>query len=150
MRTAHRCGVAVSPKSWQRFAIPRLGCCGGQAIRILRRHAAGWQPNQLRRWLSSGLNSKTEWPCIVPDLVDTGSRALTTVRAAPEEDVTTRAHPRSRGAEGQRSVTSTPNMGCAYYYRQRSPELKIQGADTGARPPLAGSPVGGGARGAGL
>src|SRR5713101_4541927 len=65
MRTAHRCGVAVSPKSWQRFAIPRLGCCGGQAIRILRRHAAGWQPNQLRRWLSSGLNSKTEWPWLV-------------------------------------------------------------------------------------
>jgi len=31
-------------------------------IPTLRRLAAGWLPSQRKHWLSSGLNSKTEWP----------------------------------------------------------------------------------------
>ena len=31
MKTAHRCAVATFPKSWQRYATPRLVCSGAQA-----------------------------------------------------------------------------------------------------------------------
>src|SRR6266702_612568 len=65
MKTAHRCAVAISPTLWRRYAIPPLGCCGGPAIPTLRRLAAGWLPSQRKHWLSSVLNSKTEWPWVV-------------------------------------------------------------------------------------
>src|SRR5215831_14893986 len=39
--------------------------------------------------------------------------ALSTVRAAPEDGVTTHAHPRSHGSEEQRSVTPVLYTGCS-------------------------------------
>src|SRR4029453_18345317 len=63
MKTTHRCAVVIFPKSWQRYATPRLVCSGTLAIRTLRRRAVGWLPSRYKRWLSSGLNWKTKWPC---------------------------------------------------------------------------------------
>src|SRR5215468_11206094 len=62
MKTAHRYAVATFPKSWPRYATPRLACSGTQAMRTLQRRAVGWLPSRYKRWLLSGLNWKTKWP----------------------------------------------------------------------------------------
>src|SRR2546428_13527877 len=63
MKPARRCVGEIPPKGGGLSQIPPLGCCGGRAIPTLRRLAAGWLPSQCLHWLSSVLNSKTEWPC---------------------------------------------------------------------------------------
>ena len=41
-----------------------IGLLRWAAIPTLRQLVAGWLPSQCKRWLSSVLNSKTEWPCL--------------------------------------------------------------------------------------
>ena len=41
-------------------------------MRTLQRRAVGWLPSRDKRWLLSGLNWKTKWPC--PDLVSLDTR----------------------------------------------------------------------------
>jgi hypothetical protein len=33
-------------------------------MRTLQRRAVGWLPSRDKRWLLSGLNWKTQWPCV--------------------------------------------------------------------------------------
>ena len=57
-RSQVRCGNI--PKSWPRYATPRLACSGGLAIRILQQRAVSWRPSRHRHWRSSGLTWKTK------------------------------------------------------------------------------------------
>src|SRR5262245_41361715 len=41
-----------------------IGLLRWAAISTLQQLVAGWLPNQYKRWFSSVLNSKTEWPCV--------------------------------------------------------------------------------------
>jgi len=46
-----------------------IGLLRGQAIQHARL-AAGWLPSQRTHWLSSVLNSKTEWPWEMLGIID--------------------------------------------------------------------------------